>query len=649
MKILESLTDRKHETERKQKDSKEDMERTNSRKPIFRLPISYLEEEVYPLHTIVSQDIELLGKSNNLESVLEPIDESCEAERQAEKSVSASRGMYEYLLNPQHQFALETISLWNTHYTTDISFLKQSQQIVAGLQRYKDEMEKTKFKYTVSCDSLLEIWEYTRDDALFLEKYSYIEWSALNYLNENPLFLQSISLANIAAPVISFLLPILFIILPFIILKIQGIPIDIEKYVTVLKDIAKHHFIGKAISSMNSLDAQNIAYLLFMGAFYIYSIYQNVITCFRFYRNMEQINRHLHELQFYLDYSLQSMRSFSTMIEEYDKYSDFNVDLRRNFNILVDLHKEIGSIRPFTPSIWKVMELGELLRGYYILYSRDDFADALQYSFGFEGYINNLLGLYENIQLGRISACSFIDKDTDKDKDRDTNDCSGNNNTFFQNMYYAPHLADSYITNSFDFSQNIVLTGPNASGKTTFLKSALINVIFSQQVGMGFYSGASIRPYTHIHSYLNIPDTSARDSLFQAESRRCKEIIDAIEEGSDNINQKKCRHLCTFDELYSGTNPEEATKSAYAFLNYLDKRENVDFILTTHYVGICEKIERTDNSSIGLYKMDATENRESGKITYHYKIVEGISRIRGAMQVLRDMEYPDEILDDIDG
>lgn len=602
----------------------DDIPKKDSRKSIFRLPISYLEENIYPLNNTVSNDLELLSRAIHLES---SGNIQCESERAVEKSVSASRGMYEYLLNPQHQFALETIPLWNSHFTTDISFLKQSQEIVTGLQTYKDEMEKKKFKYTISCDNLLEIWESTRDDDFFLEKYSYLEWSYLKELNENPLFLQSISLANIAAPVISFLLPILFIILPFIILKIQGIQIDIDTYISVLRDIAKHHFIGKAISSMNSLDFQNVTYLLFMSAFYIYSIYQNITTCFRFYRNMEQINRHLHELQYYLDYSLHSMRSFSTMIEGFDKYSDFNNDIKKHFNTLLDLHKEIGKIKPFTPSIWKIMELGDLLKAYYILYSRDDFAEALQYSFGFEGYMNNLLGLYENMSLGRIATCEYDSIDTK-----------------FQDLYYAPHLANNFVTNNCDFSQNIVITGPNASGKTTFLKSALMNVIFSQQVGMGFYSGASIRPYTHIHSYLNIPDTSARDSLFQAESRRCKDIIDAINNNMDG------HHFCTFDELYSGTNPDEATKAAYSFLNYLDKRENVDFILTTHYVGVCEKIDRTENSKIGLYKMDVLENDENGigkTMKYTYKLVNGISRIQGAMKVLRDMDYPDEILDGI--
>jgi len=184
----------------------------------------------------------------------------------------------------------------------------------------------------------------------------------------------------------------------------------------------------------------------------------------------------------------------------------------------------------------------------------------------------------------------------------------------------------------------MVITGPNAAGKTTFLKTSLMNVIFSQQVGCGFYSGGILNPYTHIHSYLNIPDTSARDSLFQAESRRCKEIIDSIETSSNEE-----RHLCTFDELYSGTNPEEATHSAFAFLTYLGKRPNIDFILTTHYIGVCERIDSLeDGGRIANFKMEALVEEED--ITYTYRLIRGISKIKGAMKVLRDMEYPDEIL-----
>ena len=76
--------------------------------------------------------------------------------------------------------------------------------------------------------------------------------------------------------------------------------------------------------------------------------------------------------------------------------------------------------------------------------------------------------------------------------------------------------------------ENMIITGPNASGKTTFLKTTSINIICSQQIGADFFTMGSLHPYTHIHSYLNIPDTSQRDSLFQAESRRCKDILDIV-------------------------------------------------------------------------------------------------------------------------
>jgi DNA mismatch repair ATPase MutS len=139
---------------------------------------------------------------------------------------------------------------------------------------------------------------------------------------------------------------------------------------------------------------------------------------------------------------------------------------------------------------------------------------------------------------------------------------------------------------------------------------------------------------------LNIPDTSERDSLFQAESRRCKEIIDSIRDNPEG------RHYCIFDELYSGTNPAEAAKSAHAFLKYLSKYENVDFVLTTHYSSICKKLAKLNGKRrIKNYKMDVIDN--AGKLDYTYKICKGVSKIHGAIRVLEQMEYPQEIIDEI--
>jgi DNA mismatch repair ATPase MutS len=184
--------------------------------------------------------------------------------------------------------------------------------------------------------------------------------------------------------------------------------------------------------------------------------------------------------------------------------------------------------------------------------------------------------------------------------------------------------------------KNLIITGPNAAGKTTILKTTLFNILLSQQIGYGFYKSAKINPYDYIHCYINIPDTSGRDSLFQAEARRCKDILDCIEE-----NPKK-RHFCVFDELYSGTNPYEAIASAYSYLNFMNSNKNVNYILTTHYIDLCLKIERHDKQLTNNYHMDI--DLKDNDFVYKYKLKEGISEIKGGIKVLKELNYPKSLI-----
>ena len=185
--------------------------------------------------------------------------------------------------------------------------------------------------------------------------------------------------------------------------------------------------------------------------------------------------------------------------------------------------------------------------------------------------------------------------------------------------------------------ENMIITGPNASGKTTVLKTTLINIILSQQFGCGFYKSGKLYPYKFIHCYLNIPDTSGRDSLFQSEVRRCKEIISVITKNSEET------HFCLFDELYSGTNPEEAISSSTAFMEYLVKFKNVFSMLTTHFTKVCHNLD--SNSRINNFHMDVLKVNESLK--YNYTLKPGISEVKGGIKVLYDMEYPEEIMESL--
>uniref|UniRef100_A0A6C0DSH0 DNA mismatch repair proteins mutS family domain-containing protein n=1 Tax=viral metagenome TaxID=1070528 RepID=A0A6C0DSH0_9ZZZZ len=574
---------------------------TNNTTPLyegFKHPITYLDAScLHPLSPIVSTDLELLESSNT------PI--------------------YEYLFKPKHKFAKDMIKEWNKYYTTNIDYLNDTKTVLHNIPEYiKNVSDKQPF---LDCDKFTELWTDLKEDEDFLSRYNYMEWEILENFNTSSSFLQALSLLHIVTPVINLVLPFFLLIMPLIIMRIQGVDINYETYLTILKEVASNHIIGKALG-MGSLSADRIFYILLTMFLYFFQIYQNIVQCHRFYRNMEKINRHLYYLREHCEYSIQSMESFIRCNSNCASYSEFFKDVQKNVDHLKEIHGHLAGLTPFSLSFSKLSQLGNLLKLYYEIYSIQSYEAALRFSVGFEGYMNNMIGVFENISDGIISYGDF--------------DICGN--CVLKEQFYPVLMKENPVKNDCQFKKNMVLTGVNASGKTTLLKTTTINIIFTQQLGCGFYKSCKLNPYTHIHSYLNIPDTSGRDSLFQAESRRCKEIIDIVCKFSDT---SKYRHFCIFDELYSGTNPFDATKSAYAFLLYLSKYKNVNFILTTHYVGLCKKLKLAKSAMI-CYKM-STEIGEDGAIKYTYRLNKGISREQGAIKVLQQLDYPIEIIDKI--
>jgi len=486
---------------------------------------------------------------------------------------------------------------------------------------YKESMSHCS-QYKVNCEKITDIWSDLKVENDFLNRYGFLDWEMLSEFNESSYFLQCLTFMNVLSPAISLLIPFVFLLFPFLILKIQGIPITFEVYVIVLKDLARNHFIGKALMTMDSLSFDKIIYLLITFGLYLMQIYQNIHQCQTFHKNIAIINENLIEMRNYVKYSIDSMENFMAITKMVPTYDKIRIDIRMHCDNLKLLYEELQYITVFKNSVGKFSESGYMLKCYYRLYSNKYYEDSLRYSIGFEGYMNNMLGIHDNFFRGKVAFSEF--------------DTSGN--CVFEEQYYPALINENPVKNTCDFNKNMIISSPNKSGKTTILKTTTLNIIFTQQFGCGFYKSAKLNPYTHIHSYLNIPDTSGRDSLFQAESRRCKEIIDVINEHKD---PNKYRHWCTFDELYSGTNPEEASKAGHAFLKYLTGFPNVNFILTTHYLSICKKFNKSD--SIQNYKM-VVHVGEDGRFEYTYKIKKGISKIKGGIRVLKDMDYPAEII-----
>jgi hypothetical protein len=444
----------------------------------------------------------------------------------------------------------------------------------------------------------------------------------LEFLNRSEWFLQFMSIYNLMSPVISLLVPIIILIIPFFVIKMKGLQITINEYIEVLKIVANQNAIGKLfVVNFNEINAQEKFYIFISAAFYLFSIYQNFMVCVRFNNNMKNIHSHFNEIKIYLQHTITSMENYLKYSDALATHSDFNLSVREKLDILKQIQNKIKTITEYNMfNISKIKEVGYVFKCFYELHTDKIYDDTIMYSLGFNGYIDCLNGLQKNILERKINYASFIDN---------------SKKSVFENSYYACLKDTNPTKNTIKLKKNMIITGPNASGKTTILKSTMINILMSQQFGCGFYDSANLKPFKYLHCYLNIPDTSGRDSLFQAEARRCKEILDNIDAN------KRDEHFCAFDELYSGTNPEEAEQSATAFMKYITKHKNVSCILTTHFMKVCKRLEKS--KSIINYKM-LTE-REDDKLTYKYILAEGISDIKGGIMVLKQMNYPKEIID----
>ena len=524
-----------------------------------------------------------------------------------------NKNLYNYVFNPTNYLEQNITNKWSMFYTTDISFINDTQNL---LKNYVD------LSFDNNYINMYESFENITDDNNFISNNQYIDLPILHKYNTNSYILNMYCVNNILSPILSIFIPILFLFLPYFMIKLQNKKLTMDEYLTYLKSIFNKHPIGNLIFNFNNTNLSSKIYMIFTVVMYFYQIYQNIFLCKKFYNNLHKINELLHNIRDYINKSITRFNKLLDTTSKLSSYKSFNNTITNNILNLINYRDNLNYVTLNNYPVKNLFNIGYLMKNYYLLNNDKNLIETIYYSFHLNVYINNMSHLKKMINDKNINYCTF----------------NNNNKYKIKNVYYPPllnktNLSESNIVkNNISFDKNLIITGPNASGKTTTLKSIMFNILLSQQIGCGFYDTANLKIYDYLHSYINIPDTSNRDSLFQAEARRCKNIIDSI-----NNNQNK-NHFCIFDELYSGTNPDEAVKSGLVLTNYINDRSNVNFILTTHYKKLCKKVKNIDK-----YKMSITKLPDN-KFKYNYNLVKGVSNDKGGLIVLENMDYPKSLL-----
>lgn len=191
-------------------------------------------------------------------------------------------------------------------------------------------------------------------------------------------------------------------------------------------------------------------------------------------------------------------------------------------------------------------------------------------------------------------------------------------------------LVPNAITNNLIMDKHVILTGPNAGGKTTSIRAILQNIVLGQSFGVAAGISFELTPFDVIHSYLKISDDILHGlSLFASEVKRAQEILQKTKE----LNSDK-KFFFALDELFTGTVAEDGETCAYEFVKRISEFKDIQFIYATHF----NRLKELGNSGIRCinYKVDAPTKNLEGKLVYPYTLSQGANEARVAIDIAKE-------------
>ena len=276
------------------------------------------------------------------------------------------------------------------HYTTDIHYLKQTQQLVKNI-------DKNKIIYDSNIDLALKKYEEIKRENAFYEKYFYLDFDFIKELNKNPHIMTCTSIYNMMSPIVSLCTPILILILPFIIIKLQQNDFNFDTYTTILKTLVAKTSIGSLFMNYsNSTDTKKI-YLIVSTILYCFSIYQNILNCIRFYSNFKKIHDYLLTFKTYMKNTIENMKYFYSLTKSLPTYNTFTNELQNKQKQLTLIYTNFENITPFNINYNKLTEIGNIMSTFYKLFVEHHIDEVLLYSFGFNGYLYNMININEHV------------------------------------------------------------------------------------------------------------------------------------------------------------------------------------------------------------------------------------------------------------
>lgn len=422
----------------------------------------------------------------------------------------------------------------------------------------------------------------------------------INYINYNKYLLNLFHLYKIVAmPCMNLFFPLSVVYTPYYYInKHLKFDMSLIKYLTLLYEFMKIAF---KLSGNLKVDITKIITLFVYLAIYIYSIYQTFNVSYIIYKLREKLLTKLYGLIEFIKTSITIIKSSKESWKPFFLYSIPDSILNLSISNLENLDYDISSIY----KLWKN-----------------------------ETYRFDIINLLKIIYT--IDNVNFISKLKNSNKW-----CIPTYDNTVTKIWDAnnPLLSSSQIANPINLSKNIIITGVNAGGKTTYVKSITINVILAQTLGIINAIKGNIYLYDAISSFMRITDELGSKSYFEAETSYCNEMIKTAE----TLEKENKRGLFLMDEPMHSTPPIEGVAVAFSVAEYLANIKGVTLIITTHFHNLMELEDKYKKLFINL-SVNANYNDKTKCYDFNYKINKGGSKQIIAIELLEKNKFNKNII-----
>lgn len=493
-----------------------------------------------------------------------------------------------------------------SHPTDNVEVLKLRQETIRKLVDDDDlylSLKKNLGEIKTNYKNTLWFLDNHDEEVLQFFQKLFFENQYMNFANNNCVTLSSLNYLNLFIyPFLNVIYPLSSILLPYHILRQQGHQVTIRMLLDILVLMIK-----EMIS-----DFRKLSVLLFTVGCYLYNAYKSLQNAYKCYKMTTLVKSKICSVINIVNCSYNMTHSINTPFYHNNMIDDF-----KSLEHLI-INKDITD-SVLNPSCFE--SNGELLKYFYhILHNKRRIQTPLVNVLQYVGYLDHLYSMATLIRNKKWTFPVYLES----------------NKPLFKcmNLWHPCLQEDKVVYNSIDLKKNVILTGPNAGGKSTFIKNILLNITLSQTLGICNSQALFYTPFHLIYTHINIPDNKGKESLFEAEVNRISSYIKNTRE-----LYPKQYGIGVFDEILTSTNVEEGLSVAKSMCNEFNQMDKCLSIITTHFGELAEmELDQFKNYKVVV-------ERENNDIQFLYKVEEGISDQKIAIELLRKKGFDNKIIE----